>query len=192
MRSVKLEFAGIPDDKVDGLSLNDCMQDTAAKAARPKTLKRWLKSTSNRTFALYPVLVFAFEYLWHGGRITFLGWNILFGVLLLIWGYGQYRLGGNFRESVGGGGPGIEIPPDRIVDYGVYAYTRNPMYLGHMIFMLGLAVTFWSWAALLLLAGHIVWFQRRVLEDEERLTRMFGAQYTDYTRRVKRWIPFVI
>ena len=167
------------------------MQETTAKPARPNTLKRWFKSTSNRTFGLYPVLILAFQILWDGG-IAFLGWNTLIGALLLIWGYGQYRLGGNFRERTGGGGPGLEIPPDRIVDYGVYAYTRNPMYLGHMIFMLGLAVTFWSWAALLLLAFHIYWFQNRVLEDEARLTKMFGAQYTDYQRRVKRWIPYVI
>jgi protein-S-isoprenylcysteine O-methyltransferase Ste14 len=66
------------------------------------------------------------------------------------------------------------------------------MYLGHLIFMLGLAITFWSWGALLLLAFHIFWFQRRVAEDEERLQKLFGAQYTDYQRRVKRWIPFVV
>jgi protein-S-isoprenylcysteine O-methyltransferase Ste14 len=168
------------------------MQEPAAKPQRPRTLKRWLKSTSNRTFALYPVLIFVFEYLWHGGKINFLGWNLLFGIPLLIWGYAQYRLGGNFRERIGGGGPGIEIPPDHIVDFGIYAYTRNPMYLGHLIFMLGLAVTFWSWAALLLLAFHIFWFHQRVLDDEKRLTKMFGAQYTDYQRRVKRWIPYVI
>ena len=168
------------------------MQDVPAKTARPKTLKRWLKSTSNRTFALYPVLVFLFEYLWHGGRIHFIGWNLLFGIPLLIWGYGQYRLSGNYRERVGGGGPGIDIPPVRMVDQGIYAYTRNPMYLGHMIFMLGLAITFWSWAALLLLAFHIFWFQQRVREDEERLIQIFGPPYADYQQRVKRWIPFVI
>jgi protein-S-isoprenylcysteine O-methyltransferase Ste14 len=86
----------------------------------------------------------------------------------------------------------MEIPPERVVDTGIYAYTRNPMYLGHLIFMLGLAITFWSWAALLLLAFHIFWFQQRVREDEERMTKLFGAQYGDYQRRVKRWIPYVI
>jgi len=168
------------------------MSDTPAKPSRPKTLKRWLKSTSNRTFALYPVLVFLFEYVSHAGRLHFLGRNMLVGIPLLIWGYGQYRLSGNYRERVGGGGPGIEIPPVRMVDTGIYAYTRNPMYLGHLIFMIGLAVTFWSWAALLLFAFHIYWFQQRVLEDEERLIKIFGAPYVDYQRRVKRWIPYII
>lgn len=164
------------------------MQNFPDKPKRPFTIKRWLESTSNRTFALYPVLIVAFEYIWNGGRINFVPW----GVLFLIWGYAQYRLVGNYRERLGGGGPGFSIPPDRIIDYGPYAYTRNPMYLGHLIFMLGLAIAFWSWAALLLLAFHIVWFQRRVLEDEARLTEMFGESYKDYHRRVKRWIPYII
>ncbi len=75
---------------------------------------------------------------------------------------------------------------------GLYAYTRNPMYLGHLIFMLGLAVTFWSWLALILLAVNAIWFHRRVLQDETRLTTIFGAEYTAYQARVKRWIPRIL
>jgi protein-S-isoprenylcysteine O-methyltransferase Ste14 len=63
------------------------------------------------------------------------------------------------------------------------------MYLGHLIFMLGLALTFASWFALVLFAARAVWFHRRVREDEARLQGMFGAPYLDYQRRVKRWIP---
>ena len=168
------------------------MQDSPAKPARPKTLMRWLKRHSNRTFALYPALVFLFEYLSHGGRVFFIGWNLLFGIPLLIGSYGLYRLSGNYCARASGGGFGIGIPPVRMVDQGIYAYTRNPMYLGNLTFMLGLAVTFWSWAALLLLAVHIFWYHQRVLKDEERLTKNFGPPYTDYQRRVKRWIPYVV
>jgi protein-S-isoprenylcysteine O-methyltransferase Ste14 len=63
------------------------------------------------------------------------------------------------------------------------------MYLGHLIFMLGLAVTFWSWFALVLLAARAVWFHIRVLRDEERLAGRFGDSYAVYRRRVKRWLP---
>src|SRR6266508_5206629 len=157
---------------------------TASKYAKPGTFLRWLESTSSRTFALYPVLIIAFETLLHGGRSNFVPW----GLPLLVWGYLQYRLGGNFRTRRGGGGPGIVVPPDHSVDSGIYAYTRNPMYLGHLIFMLGLAVTFWSWLALALFAGHVIWFHRRVLHDEAGLRARFGAQYADYQARVKRWI----
>jgi protein-S-isoprenylcysteine O-methyltransferase Ste14 len=129
--------------------------------------------------------VIAFELAIHRGKPVIVPW----GALLLAWGYLQYRLVGNDRVARGGGGPGIIVPPDRLVTDGPYAYTRNPMYLGHLIFMLGLAVTFWSWFALALLVGNAIWFHRRVIDDEGRLRAQFGVEYMDYQARVKRWIP---
>ena len=63
------------------------------------------------------------------------------------------------------------------------------MYLGHLIFMLGLAITVRSWPAPVLLAFHIVWLHRWVFDDETRLTALFGDEYVQYMGRVKRWIP---
>jgi protein-S-isoprenylcysteine O-methyltransferase Ste14 len=97
-----------------------------------------------------------------------------------------------FFMSCASGGPGIAVPPNKLVAEGRYRYTRNPMYLGHLIFLLGLAVTFWSWLGLALFLLHVVWFHRRVREDEARLQKPFGAQYADYRARVKWWIPGVI
>jgi protein-S-isoprenylcysteine O-methyltransferase Ste14 len=147
-------------------------------------LRGLLERTPLRTFVIYPLCVIAFELAVRGGLVI-----EPWGVLLLAWGYLQYRLTGHHRVQHGGGGPGITVPPKHIVDDGLYAYTRNPMYLGHLIFMLGLAVTFWSWFALILFAVNAIWFHRRVLDDEARLRALFGAQYTDYQARVKRWIP---
>jgi protein-S-isoprenylcysteine O-methyltransferase Ste14 len=56
--------------------------------------------------------------------------------------------------------------PQRIVAQGPYRYTRNPMYLGHLIFMLGLALMFWSWFGLVLFVARAAWFQHRVLGYE--------------------------
>ncbi len=109
-------------------------------------LRRLFTSTPARIFILYPLCVIAFELAIRRGRLVFVPW----GALLLAWGYLQYRLVGDYRLQHGGGGPGFTVPPEHLVVSGVYAYTRNPMYLGHLIFMLGLAVTFWSWFALAL------------------------------------------
>ena len=151
-------------------------------------VRRWFKSTSNRTFIVYPIAVVAFELGLRGGKIAFQPW----GAILLLWGYLLYRLVGSYRLRLGGGGPGIDVPPDRIVAEGPYRYLRNPMYLGHLIFMLGLAVTFSSWPALALFAFHAIWFHRRVLKDEARLEARFGEPYRAYKTRVKRWIPGVL
>ena len=155
---------------------------------RPFNLRRWLKSTSRRTFFVYPICVILLEFLIGQGALTWYVW----GTLLLPWGYAQYRLAGAYRTAHGGGGPGIDNPPERIVDTGIYAYTRNPMYLGHLIFMLGLALTFCSIPAALLLLFHVFWFHRRVREDEAHLRAVFGDAYLTYMARVKRWIPGVI
>jgi protein-S-isoprenylcysteine O-methyltransferase Ste14 len=162
------------------------MPDAAASAWR-KT-QRWFQSTSKRTFVVYPVAIVAFELGLHQ-------WHPIIhplGAILLLWGYLQYRLVGKYRTRLGGGGPGVDVPPDRIVAAGPYRYLRNPMYLGHLIFMLGLAATFSSWLALLLFAFHAVWFHRRVLQDEARLESRFGESYLAYKMRVKRWIPGVL
>jgi protein-S-isoprenylcysteine O-methyltransferase Ste14 len=148
-------------------------------------MRRLFTSTPVRTFLLYPLVVIGFELAIRRGNLVVVPW----GVLLLAWGYLQYRLIRNYRLHHGGGGPGLTVPPERLVTDGIYAYTRNPMYLGHLVFMLGLAVTFWSWFALALFAVHVVWFHRRVLGDEAGLRARFGAQYEEYQKRVKRWIP---
>ena len=146
---------------------------------------RFLRRTPVRTFIIYPVITLLWELIIQRGSI-----EADFRFLpLMIWGYLQYRLCGLYRIKHGGGGPGLETPPDRLVESGPYAWTRNPMYLGHLIFMLGLAITFWSSFALILLVARAVWFHGRVLRDEKRLEARFGGDYAAYRQRVKRWIP---
>jgi protein-S-isoprenylcysteine O-methyltransferase Ste14 len=162
-------------------------EDGAHKPIAHRVL-RWLSRTPVQTFVLCPLVVIAFELALHNGRITVVPW----GLPLLAWGYLQYLLVGSFRLGLAGGGPGMEKPPERIIARGPYRYVRNPMYLGHLIFMAGLALTFWSWFALILLVARAVWFHTRVLKDEGRLREIFGAEYNAYCARVKRWIPGII
>ena len=149
------------------------------------SFRRWLKSTSNRTFIAWPLALLAVEALRQHGMPAIDPW----GAPLLAWGYLQYRWVGAYRSRLGGGGPGVSVPPDRAVRAGPYRWVRNPMYLGHLIFFAGLAVLLRSWPGVALLVFHLFWFDRRVREDEQRLTALFGDDYRDYCRRVKRWIP---
>ena len=144
-----------------------------------------LGGTSFRTFVLYPVLVVAFELWLNDGRLRFQAW----GLALLAWGYLQYRLSGRYRLRLGGGGPGMETPPERLVTSGPFALCRNPMYLGHLIFLAGLALTLRSWAGATVALATAAWLQFRVRRDEERLGERFGETYLQYCSRVKRWIP---
>lgn len=150
-------------------------------------MKRWLKGSSNRTFILWPLVLLAVEAAWQRGVPAIEP----AGLGLLLAGYLLYKLTGTYRKREGGGGPGIAIPPDRIVEAGPYRFLRNPMYLGHLVFFLGLAVTLRSWVGLGLFVFHAFWFDARVREDEARLADLFGEPYRAYCRRVKRWLPGV-
>jgi protein-S-isoprenylcysteine O-methyltransferase Ste14 len=146
-----------------------------------------LGGTSFRTFVLSPVLVVAFELWLNDGRLRLEPWAFP----LLAWGYLQYRLAGRYRLRRGGGGPGMDTPPERLVTSGPFALCRNPMYLGHLIFLAGLALSLRSWVGAALVLGTAAWLQFRVRRDERRLAQRFGEPYMQYCSRVKRWIPAV-
>ena len=152
-------------------------------------LMRWLTRTPVQTFVLCPLAVLAFEYAWRGGDLAVAPVSLVVGLSLMLWGYLQYKLVGGYRGPRAGGGPGMETMPNRILEQGPYKLTRNPMYLGHLIFLTGLAIALWSWFALIVLAARAAWFHTRVLHDEARLQASFGAEYDGYRARVKRWIP---
>ena len=149
-----------------------------------RIVKRF-RSTSFRTYVLIPAVVLIWEWAWRGDRFRIDPWF----VPIMFWGYLQYRWVGGYRVRRGGGGPGMNNPPERLVREGPYAYCRNPMYLGHIIFLIGLALSLRSWLASAITLVSAIWFQRRVIRDERRLAERFGREYTGYTERVKRWIP---
>lgn len=145
----------------------------------------FLRKSPVQTFLLLPLATIAWE--WMAGTLhvepVFLP--------VIIWGYLQYRLCGRYRIRLGGGGPGLSgAPPERLVETGIYALTRNPMYLGHIIYMVGVAALFQSWFAAAIALARTVWFHFRVLRDERGLSEQFGSSYTSYANRVKRWIPY--
>ena len=80
-------------------------------------------------------------------------------------------------------------PSSALVTTGPYRFTRNPMYLGMASFYLGAALGFGLlWSAALLPVVLLV-IDRAVIAREERyLQRRFGDSYTDYRRRVRRWL----
>lgn len=142
-----------------------------------------LSSTSTRTFVAIPAVVIA-EQLISGRRIRF-----KYGVLLL-WGYLQYRLSGEYRIKRAGGPSGMSQGfPDEIVTDGIYGITRNPMYLGHMIFLGGLVLMTRSPISMAIFSSLLPWYNKRARADEERLVKKFGPDYETYKHAVPRWIP---
>lgn len=70
---------------------------------------------------------------------------------------------------------------------GPYLYSRNPQYVGWLIFLFGYALLDWSWWCFAALAVVAVSLHLLVLIEEEHLQRVFGDRYRDFLRQVPRY-----
>jgi protein-S-isoprenylcysteine O-methyltransferase Ste14 len=76
-----------------------------------------------------------------------------------------------------------------LVIRGVYTLTRNPMYLGFLLVLVGWAVFLSNTLAFLLLPVFILYMNRFQITPEERaLASLFGQEFVVYKSRVRRWL----
>jgi protein-S-isoprenylcysteine O-methyltransferase Ste14 len=76
-----------------------------------------------------------------------------------------------------------------LVTWGVYAISRNPMYLGGLIMLLGWALHLVNTVAFVFLPLYVLYIDRFQIAPEERaLTSLFGATYVAYQARARRWL----
>ena len=92
----------------------------------------------------------------------------------------------------GHGTPAPMAPPTRLVVVGFYRYVRNPMYLGFFVGWAGLWVIFGRASMTVLIIAcvavvGVVLFVR--LYEEPHLRKAFGAEYEEYCRNVRQWLP---
>lgn len=76
-----------------------------------------------------------------------------------------------------------------LVNSGIYRYSRNPMYLGFLLALLGWAAFLANLLALAPVAAFVAYMDRfQILPEERALTARFGDEFIAYTRKVRRWI----
>ena len=79
--------------------------------------------------------------------------------------------------------------PTALVTDGPYRFTRNPMYLGMVLALLGIAVWLGSLTPFVVIPVFASLIQRGFIRNEERrLSDAFGPPYAEYRRRVRRWL----
>jgi len=142
---------------------------------------RRARSSPAQTFVLFPLAVLGAE-LVRGRRPRIRP----AGLAVMAAGYLLYRGAGAYRHARAGG-HGMESTPRALVTDGPYALTRNPMYLGHLVFLAGLMGATGSPLAFAFFARQLARFRERVARDEERLERLYGDDYRAYRARVQRW-----
>lgn len=76
-----------------------------------------------------------------------------------------------------------------LVTSGIYRYTRNPMYLGHSVILLGWALHLHNAAAPMAVPAFMLYITRFQIRPEERyLSVRFPDAYAAFRRQVPRWL----
>jgi len=81
------------------------------------------------------------------------------------------------------------LPTTTIVEAGPYRLTRNPIYLGMVLGLIGLAIAFNGlWLLMTLVPFALVIRYGVITREEAYLERKFGDVYRRYRARVRRWL----
>src|ERR1700739_914540 len=102
------------------------------------------------------------------------------GVLILI--ASLVSFGKSFRI-------GIDVDqPGRLVTTGIFAVSRNPIYVGFFVFLVGQLLVFPNWVPLIYLVGGTALFHRQVLREEGFMRQHYGQEYAEYCSQVRRGV----
>ena len=88
------------------------------------------------------------------------------------------------------GGKNRRVHADDLVSDGVFGHSRNPMYVGNLLILSGMAVTSNCWTTVLVAIPLTAFIYRAIVAAEENYLRgRFGAAFDEYCRRVPRFAP---
>lgn len=84
------------------------------------------------------------------------------------------------------------ITPDKtavLVTEGIYRFSRNPMYLGMVLILIGFGIWLGNFLSFAIIPVFVLYITRFQIEPEEKLLgNRFGADYEAYCAKVRRWI----
>lgn len=140
---------------------------------------------------LFPVTIgtvfFWFPPVFAGGSLARDLWLDLLGALVVVMGLGIRAMVVSLAY-IRRGGLNKRVYAEGLVTEGLFSCSRNPIYVGNLLMMLGYLLVHNSPWAYLLGGGFILLSYRAIVAAEEHyLSRTFGAAYQAYCRDVPRW-----
>ena len=132
----------------------------------------WLISRQflNANFSLNGINIFAFVFL-------------IIAVMLLILSINKFRQVGTTISP---------LKPNKtssLINSGIYRYTRNPMYLGLLLMLFSIALFLKNFISFLIIPLFMLFITKnQILPEEEALEKIFGGEYKNYKKKVRRWI----
>jgi protein-S-isoprenylcysteine O-methyltransferase Ste14 len=133
------------------------------------------------------IAIFALNEFYPGVRYTGLVSQLLGGAIIISGLFMLVNAGGLFTKA------GTDLVPFKnvtaLVTDGIYRYSRNPMYLGMALVLLGTAITVGAATALLIPPLFAIIIEVRFIRPEEAMLRgLFPQEYPAYCERVRRWL----
>ena len=102
------------------------------------------------------------------------------GVLILV--ASLVSFGTSFRIGIDADQPG------RLVTTGIFAVSRNPIYVGFFVLLVGQFLVFPNWVPLIYLVAATALFHRQVLREEGFMREHYDQEYAEYRRHVRRYV----
>lgn len=113
--------------------------------------------------------------------VDWLGISLSFGGLLWLVGT-LVAFGSSFRMGID------ERTSEVLVTTGPFAWSRNPIYVGFLVFALGVFLVHFNGASLLGVLLFLGTIHRQVLGEEKFLLEHYGQGYVEYCERVRRYL----
>ena len=111
-------------------------------------------------------------------------------ILVLIMGLAcvlpSFRLFARYKTTIS---PLTPSDTAALVTEGMYRYSRNPMYLGLLLLTIASTIWFGTWLGIIVNIVFIFLINfLQIIPEEEALLTIFGEEYEEYKKNVRRWI----
>ncbi len=107
-------------------------------------------------------------------------------ILSLIFFYSGFNLFKSYKED-----PKPSSDTNLLIKTGIFAYTRNPIYLAFVLFDFSMFLVFENVMYLLSSLGLFIWINNYLIKaEEDYLKNKFGDEFVRYCGAVKRWLIF--
>ncbi len=121
--------------------------------------------------------------------ITF-GYQTLISIFVAVVGLAcaipSFRLFAKHKTTIS---PFTPSETTTLVTDGMYRYSRNPMYLGLVLLNIAATIFFGTWLGVIIVVAFIFLLNLlQIIPEEEALIYIFGEEYIDYKKKVRRWI----
>ena len=127
---------------------------------------------------LFTGYAYTLDYVWMLSAVMFVSGVVIIAISGL-----------QFRKSSTTVNPLTPEKTSSLVVTGLYAYSRNPMYVGFFLFLLSFGILLENFVALVFLPLFIMVINRVQIRPEEKTLEMiFGDEYRRYMESVRRWI----